>query len=112
MALTDAPGGASVNHPLCADNYCIQVEGPNGALVAKITDSCAGCKPNDVDLSDTIYQYVADVDKGRVQVKWHFVDCKENKPGVIWSSSKIMSNPELRHRLPKLPDGFLPIKNN
>jgi hypothetical protein len=70
-------------HPLCAPQYCVQVDGPLGSIVAKVRDTCLGCSDNDIDLADSVYQNVADVEQGRAKVNWYFVDCNTKAPGPV-----------------------------
>lgn len=69
------------NHPLCASDKCLQIWGARGSVVLKISDTCAGCKNDDVDVADTVFPLLDDPDKGRVQMNWQFVDCNSNPPG-------------------------------
>lgn len=69
------------NHPRCAPTECIQIYGAKGSVVLKISDTCMGCKQNDVDVADTVFPYLDDLYKGRVRVTWKFVDCRWNPPG-------------------------------
>ena len=72
------------NHPLCGPKYCILTLGPRGAAVVKVSDTCGACiqAPGDnVDLADSLYPLVADPLKGKVPIKWKFVDCTKYRPG-------------------------------
>ena len=55
-----APNNNPNNHPLCGDLYCLMVSGAKGTIIVKITDSCAGCAKGDVDVSNEVYDQVAD----------------------------------------------------
>jgi hypothetical protein len=65
------------NHPICDKRNCILLKGPNGAMVVKVTDTCAGCKDDDVDVADDAYANLANPDAGRVAMQWRFVDCNQ-----------------------------------
>lgn len=69
------------NHPLCAADKCIQLKGARGSVVLKISDSCAACVGNDVDVADTVFPLLDDPALGRVKVTWEFTDCSSNPPG-------------------------------
>ena len=62
-------------HPICGSQNCILLKGPAGAMVVKVSDTCAGCKDDDVDVADDAYANLATPDAGRVIMQWKFVDC-------------------------------------
>lgn len=82
---------ASITNPnnryLCQPHYCVRVTGPKGSIVVKVSDTCEGCKDNDIDLADSVYPYVAEKDAGRVKVTWSFVDCNQYPPGKYDSAA-------------------------
>lgn len=69
------------NHPLCAADKCIQLWGRRGSVVVKISDTCEGCKGDDVDVADSVFPLLDDPNLGRVPVTWEFVNCHTNPPG-------------------------------
>lgn len=69
------------NHPLCGAEHCIQVYGSRGSVVLKVSDTCEGCKGNDVDVADTVFPMLEDPNRGRVPITWKWVDCRSNPPG-------------------------------
>lgn len=76
------PGVTNPNkHPKCAADVCVQVYGKRGSVVLKVSDTCWGCKDNDVDVADTVFPFLDDPKMGRVPVKWNFVNCHSNPPG-------------------------------
>lgn len=54
---------------------CARVKGPKGSVRVKIMDSCASCSGDDIDLSMGAFKKIADLDVGRLDVTWKFVDC-------------------------------------
>ncbi len=54
---------------------CAYVTGPKGSVMIKIVDLCPGCGDGDLDLSETAFAKVADLDDGRVKITWHFSTC-------------------------------------
>ena len=54
---------------------CIDVTGPKGSVVVRITDKCPGCGAGGLDLSITAFTKIADKSDGRADVSWHPVDC-------------------------------------
>lgn len=76
------PGVYNTNkHPLCGEKTCIQVYGPRGSVVLKVSDTCYGCQPYAIDVADSVFRMLDDPDKGRVKASWKFVDCFKNPPG-------------------------------
>lgn len=71
------------NHPKCAETHCVQVSGKRGSVVLKVSDTCYGCKPYDVDVADFIFSLLDDPKKGRVKMTWKWVDCTKNPPGKL-----------------------------
>jgi expansin (peptidoglycan-binding protein) len=63
------------NHPLCAANRCIRVNGVRGSVILKISDTCWGCAYDDVDVADSVFPMLDDPNKGRVKVSWEFTSC-------------------------------------
>lgn len=68
-------------HPFCDEKYCIKVNGKRGSVVLKVSDTCSGCKPHDVDVADRIFPLLDDPKRGRVAMTWQWVDCRKNPPG-------------------------------
>lgn len=69
------------NHPMCGDSHCLQIWGARGSVVLKVSDTCEGCRDDDVDVADSVFPMLDDPNKGRVRVNWEFVDCHSNPPG-------------------------------
>lgn len=76
------PGETNPNkHPLCGEKSCIQVYGARGSVVLKVSDTCGGCKAYDIDVADSVFPMLDDLNRGRVRASWKFVDCLKNPPG-------------------------------
>jgi hypothetical protein len=71
------------NHPYCAEANCIRVSGKRGSVVLKVSDTCYGCKPHDVDVADRVFPLLDDPNKGRVKMTWKWVDCSKTPPGKM-----------------------------
>jgi len=68
-----AMNGTDYDKSICGS--CIDVTGPKGSVVVRITDKCPGCGAGGLDLSITAFTKIADKSAGRVQVRWHYIDC-------------------------------------
>jgi hypothetical protein len=75
-------------HPLCGPNACAKIHGPLATVVLKISDTCMGCKDDDLDVADTVFPMMDDPSKGRVPMDWEFVDCSVDPPGKKTSISE------------------------
>jgi hypothetical protein len=64
-------------HPLCGERHCIKVNGSRGSVVLKVSDTCYGCKPYDVDVADKVFPMLDNPLKGRVKMTWRFIDCNK-----------------------------------
>lgn len=69
------------NHPFCGAHHCIKVSGKRGSVVLKVSDTCASCKPHDVDVADKVFALLDDPNRGRVKMTWNWVDCRKSPPG-------------------------------
>lgn len=56
---------------------CLEVTGPNGKVIVRVTDSCPGCEGSgiDLDLSASAFAKIAEPKKGRVPVSYQRVSC-------------------------------------
>jgi len=54
---------------------CLRISGPLGAIVARITDYCAGPDCVDLDLSPNAFAAIGDPDFGIIPVSWESVSC-------------------------------------
>jgi len=85
---------------------CLQVTGPKGDVVVRVTDSCPGCEGSGVnlDLSAQAFAKIAEPKDGRVKVSYRMVSCA--MPGNVAyhfkdGSSKWWTAIQVRnHRVP------------
>lgn len=54
---------------------CVKVKGPSGEVTVRIVDSCPGCDPNHLDLSESAFAKIAEPSRGRVPVTFSTVAC-------------------------------------
>ncbi|KAI1142001.1 RlpA-like double-psi beta-barrel-protein domain-containing protein-containing protein [Hypoxylon sp. FL0543] len=54
----------------CGQSIKISYNGKTAT--AKVVDKCPGCAGNSIDVSPTIFQQLADLSLGRVQVTWEW----------------------------------------
>lgn len=86
MYMNPSPGETNQNNlPKCGDSHCLQIWGPHGSAVLKISDTCEDCRENDIIVADSVFPMLGDPKKGRVRMNWNFVDCRSNRPGP-WSA--------------------------
>jgi expansin (peptidoglycan-binding protein) len=83
---------------------CIEVEGPLGRVVVRVTDSCPECGPDHLDLSLSAFALVANPIDGIVPTRWRYVACNVVGPvqyHVKEGSSQYWTAVQVRnHRLP------------
>ncbi|MER6401310.1 RlpA-like double-psi beta-barrel domain-containing protein [Kitasatospora sp. NPDC001603] len=48
----------------------LRVRGPKGVVNVTIVDRCPSCKDEDLDLSPAAFSQIADLDAGRVGIRW------------------------------------------
>jgi expansin len=51
----------------------VEITGPKGKVVVRITDRCPECKPGDIDLSAQAFERIAEPVAGRVPIAWQVV---------------------------------------
>ncbi|KFE69079.1 expansin EXLX1 family cellulose-binding protein [Hyalangium minutum] len=66
------------NSAMCG--ACAEVEGPQGTVRVRITDSCPECAAGHLDLSKEAFAKISPVDAGRVQTRWRLVSCAVQGP--------------------------------
>lgn len=54
---------------------CISITFGGKVVKALVTDTCAGCSSEWIDLSDSLFQQLSPLGNGVIQVKWSFIDC-------------------------------------
>jgi expansin (peptidoglycan-binding protein) len=98
MNQTDYAGSA-------ACGACAEVEGPAGTVVVRIVDRCPECPPGDVDLSREAFAMIAELEAGRVEIAWRYVECPVAGPVSLrfkegsnpyWTAIQVRNH---RHRI-------------
>jgi expansin (peptidoglycan-binding protein) len=84
---------------------CVKVDGPKGSVTVRVVDECPTCdSEKHLDLSRSAFAKVADLELGRVKVKWQFVSCPVSGPVAFkfkegsnewWTAIQVRN-----HRLP------------
>ncbi|EZF34306.1 Riboflavin aldehyde-forming enzyme [Trichophyton interdigitale] len=59
-------------NPLCG--LKIRLRRNNKSVDVTVVDRCVGCKPTDIDVSIAVFEQLALVDQGRVDVEWAWLD--------------------------------------
>ncbi|MEM1007864.1 MAG: expansin EXLX1 family cellulose-binding protein [Myxococcota bacterium] len=54
---------------------CARISGPKGDVIVKISDRCPGCGPGDIDLSSAAFAQIAELEQGRIDIRWQLVTC-------------------------------------
>jgi hypothetical protein len=68
-------------HPFCFDT-CVFIQGPLGSVVMQVGDTIEGDNDN-LNVADSVFKHLADLNLGRVQMLWKFVDCKTHLLGPL-----------------------------
>lgn len=64
-------------NPLCGK--MIRARRSTGSVDLKVVDRCTGCQPRDLDITEKTFAKLANVDQGRVDVEWSWL---EGVPGA------------------------------
>jgi len=100
VAAMDMPQFA--NSAMCG--ACAEVDGPQGTVTVRITDSCPECPSGHLDLSKEAFAKISPVDAGRVTTQWRLVSCVVQGPvryRIKEGSSEWWAAIQVRnHRLP------------
>lgn len=59
-------------NPLCGKRVRIRREGKSIDLT--VVDRCTGCKPTDIDTTRSVFTDLANIDDGRVDVEWSWLE--------------------------------------
>ncbi|WP_431689259.1 expansin EXLX1 family cellulose-binding protein [Hahella sp. NBU794] len=56
---------------------CVRVTNRNNgkSVVVRVDDSCPGCNPGDVDLTDAAFAQISPLEAGRIPISWDYVAC-------------------------------------
>ncbi|KAL8741849.1 MAG: hypothetical protein Q9190_005595 [Brigantiaea leucoxantha] len=66
-------GAQSNGNPFCGRKAEISLRGKTA--IGTLVDKCPGCSGQSIDLSNALFDELADEAEGRVSnVKWHFID--------------------------------------
>ena len=65
-------------NPLCGK--FVRARRTTGSVDLKVVDRCTGCKPRDLDITKKTFAKLANVDLGRVDVEWSWL---EGVPGAV-----------------------------
>jgi len=82
-AFMELPAGQSNpnKHRLCKKPHCVFLTGELATLVLKVADTCYGCKPHDLIVTQKVFELLADIEDGSTTVEWKFVDCRDEPTG-------------------------------
>lgn len=68
-----ASKGSNPNaNPLCGLKIRLRRNGKS--VDVKIVDRCVGCKVTDLDVTEAVFEEVADLAQGRVSVEWSWLE--------------------------------------
>lgn len=68
-----ASTGSNPNaNPLCGMKLRLRRDGKS--VDVKVVDRCVGCKETDLDVTETVFKKVADLDQGRVVMEWAWLE--------------------------------------
>ena len=59
-------------NPLCGK--MIRARRKTGSVDLRVVDRCTGCEPRDLDITEKVFATLADVDEGRVDVEWSWLE--------------------------------------
>jgi hypothetical protein len=59
------------NNPVCG--RMIQVNFQGKSITLKVEDRCTGCKFNDIDMTPSAFQAIADPSRGRIEITWNWL---------------------------------------
>lgn len=60
------------NNPLCG--LKLRLRRNERSVDVKVVDRCVGCAETDLDVTEAVFQRVADLDQGRVLVDWAWLE--------------------------------------
>lgn len=59
---------------------CVEITGPAGTVIVKIVDRCPECTFGDIDMSPAAFAKLDNPEKGRIPIRWRFVNCATSGP--------------------------------
>lgn len=68
-----ASTGSNPNaNPLCGMKVRLRRDGTS--VDVKVVDRCVGCAETDLDVTEAVFEKVANLDQGRVEVEWSWLE--------------------------------------
>ncbi|KAF8935458.1 RlpA-like double-psi beta-barrel-protein domain-containing protein-containing protein [Dissophora ornata] len=64
---------------------CVKITANRRSVVVRIIDDCAGCAPNQIDLTASAFKILAPLSQGVVKTSYEFVRCPTS--GIKWPKS-------------------------
>jgi hypothetical protein len=65
---------------------CAKITYGKRSIVVRIIDDCAGCKPNQIDLTASAFKALAPLSKGVIKTSYQFVRCP-SRGNLKWPKS-------------------------
>ncbi|KAG0308654.1 hypothetical protein BGZ98_007317 [Dissophora globulifera] len=65
---------------------CAKITSGKRSVIVRIIDDCAGCKPNQIDLTASAFKVLAPLSQGVVHTTYEFIRCP-SKGNLKWPSS-------------------------
>ncbi|KAF9918557.1 hypothetical protein BX616_007857 [Lobosporangium transversale] len=71
---------------------CARITSGRRSIIVRIIDDCAGCKPNQIDLTASAFKALAPLSRGVIHTKYEFIRCP-SRGNLKWPKSpKARSN--------------------
>ncbi|KAF9081461.1 hypothetical protein BGX29_003831 [Mortierella sp. GBA35] len=88
-------GAVHMNHYKGGDRTacfeCAKITSKKGTIIVRIIDDCAGCAPNQIDLTAEAFKKLAPLDMGVVKTKYEFIRCP-SRGNLKWPKSPKAKN--------------------
>ncbi|KAF8936746.1 RlpA-like double-psi beta-barrel-protein domain-containing protein-containing protein [Dissophora ornata] len=66
---------------------CVKITSGRRSVVVRIIDDCAGCAPNQIDLTASAFKTLAPLSQGVVHTTYQFVRCPSKGSSLKWPKS-------------------------
>ncbi|KAG0046385.1 hypothetical protein BGZ83_008439 [Gryganskiella cystojenkinii] len=66
---------------------CAKITAGRRSVIVRIIDDCAGCAPNQIDLTATAFKALAPLSQGIVHTVYQFVRCPSSGSALKWPKS-------------------------
>ncbi|KAF9363030.1 hypothetical protein BGX34_005038 [Mortierella sp. NVP85] len=66
---------------------CAKVTVGHRSIIVRIIDDCAGCKPNQIDLTASAFKVLAPLSKGVIKTSYRFIRCPSSGSLLKWPKS-------------------------